>query len=129
MKILSINYSIIKNGLSRKFNSVFIHNSKLTISFLVVLLQEGVIKSYYIKCDKKIEVFFKYYKGVSALNSLQPITSSGRSVYYKIEDISRWKNLYSPMHSFLIINSSKGIFSSNEFKNYKVGGQVLCIVN
>jgi len=129
MKILCINYSIIKNGISKKFSSVFIDKSKLTLSFLDVLMQEGVIRSYCILSGKKIEVFLKYHKGKSVINNIIPISSSGRSVYYSVEDICRWKDVYSPMHSFLILNTSKNVFSSNELKNYKVGGQVLCIIN
>ena len=129
MKILCINYSIIKNGISKKFSSVFINKSKLTLAFLDVLIKEGVIRSYCILSDERIEVFLKYYKGKSVINDIIPISSSGRSIYYSVVDICRWKDLYSPMHSFLILNTSKNVFSSNELKNYKVGGQVLCIIN
>lgn len=129
MKTLSSNYSIIKNGLLKKFSSVFISNSKLTLSFLDVLVREGVICSYLIISNNKIEVFLKYYKGVSVLNDIQSISTSSCSIYYSIEDISRWKNSYSPLNSFLVLNSSKNIFSSNELKDYKVGGQVLCVIN
>ena len=58
MKILSINCSIIKNGLIKKFSSVIIHNSVLTLSFLDVLFREGVIRSYVVLPSKKIEVYF-----------------------------------------------------------------------
>jgi len=129
MKNLSINYSIIKNGIYKKYSSVFIYKSKLTLAFLDVLLQEGVIRGYRSLSNNKIEVFLKYYKGKSVINNIIPISSSSRSIYFSIEDICRWKNLYSPLHSFLILNTSKRIFSSNELKNYKVGGQVLCIIN
>ena len=129
MKILCINYSIIKNGFSKKFNSVFVHKSKLTLSFLDVLLREGLIRNYIISCNNKIEVFLKYYKGLSVINNIRPISSSGCLIYYSIEDICYWKNLYFPIHSFLIINSSKKVFSSNELKNYKIGGQVLCVIS
>jgi len=129
MKILSINYSIIKNGLNKKFISVIIHKSNLTLSFLDVLFREGMILSYNIINDNQIEVFFKYYKGVSVINNIISISSSGRSIYYSIEDIARWKNSYSVLHSFLIINTSKQVFSSNELNYYKVGGQILCVIN
>jgi len=129
MKYLSINYSIIKNGIYKKYSSVFIYKSKLTLAFLDVLLQEGVIRGYRSLSNSNIEVFLKYYKGKSVINNIIPISSSSRSIYFSIEDICRWKSLYSPVHSFLILNTSKNIFSSNELKNYKVGGQVLCIIN
>ena len=129
MKILSSNYSIIKNGLLKKFSSVFILNSKLTLSFLDVLIREGVIRSYHIMSDNTIEVFLKYYKGVSVLNNIQSISTSSCFIYYSVEDISQWKNSYSSLNSFLVLNSSKTIFSSNELKDYKVGGQVLCVIN
>lgn len=59
MKILSINLSILKNGLNKKFSSVFIHKSNLTLSFLNVLYKEGVIRSYNILSENQIEVFLK----------------------------------------------------------------------
>ena len=129
MKTLSSNYSIIKNGLMKKFSSVFISNSKLTLSFLNVLVREGVISGYRIISKNRIEVFLKYYKGVSVINGIRSISTSSRSIYYSIEDISRWKNSYSPLNSFLVLNSSKSLFSSNELKDYKIGGQVLCVIN
>lgn len=129
MKTLTSNYSIIKNGLLKKFSSVFISNSKLTLSFLDVLVREGVIRSYLIVSKTRIEVFLKYYKGVAVLNDIKPISTSSCSIYYSIEDISHWKNSYSPLNSFLVLNSSKKTFSSNELKNYKIGGQVLCVIN
>jgi len=129
MKTLSINYSIIKNGLTKKFSSVFIHNSKLTLSFLNVLFREGVICSYRILSNNRIEVFFKYYKGVCVINNIKLISTSSRSIYYSIEDICFWKNSNFSSNSFLIINTSKNIISSNELKDYKAGGQVLCVIN
>jgi ribosomal protein S8 len=129
MKILSINYSIIKNGLTKKFSSVLIHNSILTMSFLDVLFREGMIRSYIVLPGNKIEVFLKYYKGVSVINDIQSISTSSRSIYYSINDICRWKRFYSPLNSFLVLNTSKKIFSSNELKDYQIGGQVLCVIS
>ena len=129
MKILSINLSILKNGLNKKFSSVFIHKSNLTLSFLNVLYKEGVIRSYNILSENQIEVFLKYYKGVSILKNINLISTSSRFIYYSIEDISYWKNKYSPSNSFLILNTSQKVFSSNELNKYKIGGQVLCIIN
>ena len=109
MKTLSINYSIIKNGLNKKFRSVFLHNSNLTLSFLDVLFREGVIRSYTILPDRQIEVFLKYYKGISDINDIKSISTSGRSIYYSIEDICYWKNYYSPLNSL----TKNGNISSN----------------
>ena len=129
MKILSINCSIIKNGLIKKFSSVIIHNSVLTLSFLDVLFREGVIRSYVVLPSKKIEVYLKYYKGIPVINGIKPISTSSRSIYFSINDICRWKRFYSPLNSFLILNTSKKMFSSNELKYYKSGGQVLCVIS
>jgi ribosomal protein S8 len=129
MKTLSINYSIIKNGLIKKFSSVIIHNSILTLSFLDVLFREGVISSYIVLPSNKVEVVLKYYKGVSVINDIKAISTSSSSIYYGIDDICCWKSFYSPLNSFLVLNTSKIIFSSNELKDYQVGGQVLCIIS
>jgi small subunit ribosomal protein S8 len=130
MKVLSINYSILQNGLNKKFSSVLLCNSILTLSFLDVLFREGVIRNYKLSYDTdKIEVFLKYHKGVPVINKIKSISTSGRSIYYNLEDISWWKNNYSPTNSFLILNTSKQLFSSNELKDYIVGGHALCIVS
>ena len=107
----------------------FIHNSNLTLSFLDVLSREGVIRSYKILSNNKVEVFLKYYKGSPVINNITSISTSSRSIYYSLEDICYWKNLHSPLNSFLVLNTSKNIFSSNELKDYKVGGQVLCSIS
>ena len=130
MKILSINYSILQNGLNKKFSSVFLYNSSLTLSFLDVLFREGVIRNYKLLSHlNKIEVFLKYHKGVPVIKNIKSISKSGCPIYYNLSDISQWKNLYCSMNAFLIISTSKNIFSSNELKEYKVGGQVLCTIS
>ena len=130
MKTLSINYSILQNGLNKKFSSVFLHNSILTLSFLDVLFREGVIRNYkLLPHSNKIEVFLKYHKGVPVITKINSVSKSGRSIYYNLEDISRWKDFYCPTNAFLILSTSKHIFSSNELKEYKVGGQVLCTIS
>jgi len=129
MEVLSINYSIIKNGLNKKFSSVFVHNSSLTLSFLDVLFREGLICHYLLLPNGQIEVFLKYYKGIPVINNIKSISTSGKSIHYSIKDISRWKDMYSSYSAFLVLNSSKKVFSSNELKNYKIGGQVLCIIS
>jgi ribosomal protein S8 len=129
MKTLCNNYSIILNGINKKFSSVLVCKSNLTLSFLDVLFREGVIRSYSFCSDDKVEVYLKYYKGLPVINNIKPISTSGQSVSYTVLDIYRWKNLHSSGNSFLILNTSKNIFSSNELCDYKVGGQVLCVIN
>lgn len=129
MKILSINYSIIINGFIKKFSSVSIYHSNLSLLFLDVLVREGVIRGYRPLRLNKIQVFLKYYKGRSVITDIKSISSSSCSIYFSLEDILYWKNLRSSGYSFLIINSSKQVYSSNELYKYKIGGQVLCIIN
>ena len=130
MKTLSINYSILQNGLNKKFSSVLLCNSVLTLSFLDVLFREGVIRNYKLLPElDKIEVFLKYHRGSPVITKIKSISKSGCSIYYNLEDISHWKNLYCSMNAFLVVNTSKTVFSSNELKEYKVGGQVLCTIS
>jgi len=95
MKILTINYSIILNGFKKKFSSVIIHKSNLTLSFLDVLFREGVIRYYRIMSDSKIEVFLKYYKGLSVITDIRFISTSGRSVFYRLMILTSGKILVS----------------------------------
>lgn len=131
MKILLNNYSIIQNSLMKNYNSVFLVKSKLTISFLNVLLREGVIRGYNISNSfYRIEVFLRYNKGISVLGKIKPISTCSRSIYYSLKDIYGWRrDNYSSHHCFLILSTSKNLISSNEVKNYKVGGKVLCVIS
>jgi len=130
MKTLSINYSILQNGLNKKFSSVLLCNSVLTLSFLDVLFREGVIRNYKLLPElDKIEVFLKYHRGFPVITKIKSISKSGCSIYYNLEDISHWKSLYCSMNAFLVVSTSKTVFSSNELKEYKVGGQVLCTIS
>ena len=129
MKTLSINYSIIVNGFIKKFSSVLINHSKLSLLFLDVLIREGVIRGYRSLKYNKIQVFLKYYKSRSVITDIKIISSSSRSIYFSLEDILYWKNSRHSGYSFLIINNSKQVYSSNELYKYKMGGQVLCIIN
>jgi len=129
MKTLCNNYSIILNGINKKFSSIFVYKSNLTLSFLDVLSREGVIRSYNIGSNGKVEVFLKYYKGLPVLKNINAISTSSQLVSYTISDIYCWKKSYSSSNSFLILNTSKKMFSSNELYEYKIGGQVLCIIN
>jgi len=130
MKILLNNYSIIKNSIAKKYSSVFLVKSNLTIYFLDVLFREGIIRSYNIsKYDSYIVVYLKYYKGVSVLQNITSISSCDRYIFYSLEDVYKWKYNYYSRHCFLILSTSKNLISSNEINQFKVGGKVLCVIN
>jgi len=128
MKTLCNNYSIIKNAFLENFSSVFIHKSSKTLLFLEVLQKEGLIRGYNTICnDRKIEVFLKYYKGVSVLSSISSISSPSRFIYFSFDDVCYWDK--NSKHSFLILSTSSGVMSSKEAKFLGIGGKVLCVVN
>lgn len=130
MKVLLNNYSIIKNSIAKKYSSVFLVKSNLTIYFLDVLFREGIIRGYNTnKYDYYIVVYLKYYKGVSVLKNITSISSCDRYIFYSLEDVYNWKYHYYSRHCFLILSTSKNLISSNEINQFKVGGKVLCVIN
>jgi ribosomal protein S8 len=94
MKILSINYSIIINGFIKKFSSVSIYHSNLSLLFLDVLVREGVIRGYRPLRLNKIQVFLKYYKGRSVITDIKSISSSSCSIYFDtyLRDTKNYQN-------------------------------------
>ena len=54
--------------------------------------------------DKTILVSLMHVNNeIGVINDIKSVSSSGRIIYYSLEDICYWKNLYFPVHSFLIL--------------------------
>jgi ribosomal protein S8 len=86
-----------------------------------------MIRGYNLKDSSKICVLLKYNKGISVIQNIKKVSSPSRSIYFSKIDIEYWKN--KTKHDFLIISSNKGVISSNEVDQLKVGGKIFCIIS
>jgi len=127
--ILSDFYCRIKNGYNLRLKSVLVLKSKLVVRVLDVLLLEGFIRGYTFntKETNKIKVLLKYdLNGVGSIKDIKGISSSGRSVYVKVEGL--W-NIYSQSSFFcIILSTSKGVISLKKALEKNIGGELLCII-
>ncbi|QEK39780.1 30S ribosomal protein S8 [Candidatus Sneabacter namystus] len=119
----------IRNAQSCRLLSVCIPFSKLKLSVLNVLLEEGYLKDVSVKEEpskrKYLVAKLKYfgYK-VYGIKELVRISKSGRRVYSSIKDLEPVKNGL----GVCILSTSKGVMSDRKAHELGVGGEVLCKV-
>ncbi len=120
----------IRNAQRAGHKSVRISKSKVAVSVLEVLKQEGFISYVETKkdaCGKfdELEVGLKYYaSGEPCITELVRKSTAGQRNYVRTEKIPH-------VHSGLgiaILSTSDGVMSDREARKRKIGGELLAIV-
>lgn len=124
--LLSDSLTIIRNGQSAKKEFVMLPFSKLSVSLLSVLKDNGYILGYDIEGDviKNIKVSLKYYKGKPVISEIQRVSKPGKRMYVKNGDMDKPFNGL----GISILTTSKGVLSDNDARSAGVGGEILCSV-
>jgi len=118
----------IRNGQMRGLKKVSVPGSKLRKAVLDVLQKEGFIQEYAVSKDKSFETIvinLKYMYGDPVIKEIERVSRPGRRIYSISDSIQNFQN--GLVRS--IIYTSKGIFSDNEAREKKLGGEVLCKVS
>ena len=116
----------IRNAQRAGHLSVLMPKSKLKLSILNVLKDEGFITSFREVNEEKngqIEVGLKYYEGKPVIETLKRISRPGLRVYKSFKDL---KNV--PGFGVAIVSTSKGVMSDRAARKSMVGGEVICEV-
>lgn len=119
--------TIIRNGLMAKKEKVDIPASGITKSILEILKRDGYIDNFKLIEDNKqgiLRVYLKYVSGKSIITNLQRISKPGIRIYTrhdKIPRVLRGKGM-------AVISTSKGIFTDEEARQQRLGGEVLCYI-
>jgi small subunit ribosomal protein S8 len=121
--VLSDTLARISNAQKRKFSSVFVIKSNLVTSVLKVLEREGYVDSFS-EGDRLTEVTLKYFEGRSVISEVKRISKPGRRIYAKTDEL---KKVYNGL-GISIISTSKGVFSDQEARKERLGGEVLCSI-
>lgn len=113
----------IKNGGLVKKATVIIPSSKLKVSILELLKNEGYIKTYKVMEGVKptIEVVLEYVKGTSRINGVARVSKQSKRVYTGVKDITSFK--YG--HGMTVLSTPKGILSDKQARKELVGGELL----
>ncbi|MBN1500684.1 MAG: 30S ribosomal protein S8 [Spirochaetes bacterium] len=116
----------IRNAINSNKKTVDIPFSTIKESIAKILKDEGFINGYKVVEDNMqnfLKVDLKYSDmNESALQSLKRLSTPGRRVYIKAEDI---KPVYNNMGVW-ILSTSKGVITNKAAKKLNIGGEVLC---
>lgn len=118
----------IRNGQQAKLKTITSPSSKLRLSVLAVLKEEGYISDYSVaKNDKgfdEISVVLKYFDNEGAIKELHRISKPSRRVYSKIKDLPKYYNGL----GICIVSTPKGVMSDHNARQAHLGGEVLAKV-
>ncbi|WP_010570833.1 30S ribosomal protein S8 [Leptospira broomii] len=116
----------IRNAGRAKHESCLVPGSKIKRSILELMKEEGFINGYEPVQNGSFEDFkvTLKYDGTKkpVIRELVRVSTPGRRVYLKSEDIRPYKNNMGTM----ILSTSKGIMTSKKARKLRVGGEVIC---
>ena len=118
----------IRNANMRKKVSLEILSSKIKISILEVLKEEGFISNWQIdekNVFPKIKIWLKYVDDLPVIREIKRVSKPGLRLYSKGKDCKPILN----GQGISIISTSKGIKSDRQCGDENIGGEILCIVS
>ena len=118
----------IRNAQMKQHPTVLIPASKFKKQVLDAMEREGFIASYEVVKESNFEelkVNLKYVHGTPVIREIRRISKPGRRIYSRFESLPRVLNGL----GISIISTSKGIFSDNEARDKKLGGEIICNIS
>ena len=118
----------IRNGQMAKLYSVKVIYSKLNLSVLDLLKEEGYISDHSIIKNEnnhnEINVSLKYQDGKAVIKKMKRISTPGRRVYCKYNKIPKPYNGL----GLSILTTSRGVVTDGKARQEKIGGEILCTI-
>ncbi len=114
----------IRNASLVRKTEVVLPFSKLKLAIANVLVREGYLGKVEERQDGHpyLVLSLKYTNGQSAIQSLKRVSTPGGRCYVKHDKIKRVLNGY----GIAIISTPQGLFTDNEARAAKIGGEILC---
>ena len=120
--------SRINNAQMRKKPKVTSPGSRLRVSVLDVLKNEGYIRGYSTVEHKdgrsEFDIELKYFDGSPAIREISRVSKPGRRVYASVKTLPRINNGL----GIAILSTPKGVMADHEARDQNVGGEILCTV-
>ena len=118
----------INNAQMRKKPKVSTPGSRLRVSVLDVLKNEGFIRGY-AKVDhadgrSELDIELKYFDGEPVIREMSRVSKPGRRVYVAVRNLPRINNGL----GVAILSTPKGVMADHDARDANVGGEVLCTV-
>lgn len=118
----------IRNSQMRGKSTVSTPASKLRVSVLDVLQDEGYIRGHEVGTDTDghptIEISLKYFEGTPVIRELKRVSKPGRRVYVGVKDIPQVRQGL----GISIVSTPNGVMSDAAARAANVGGEVLCTI-
>ena len=118
----------INNAQMRKKPKVSTPGSRLRVSVLDVLKNEGFIRGYaavdHSDGRSELEIELKYFDGEPVIREMSRVSKPGRRVYVAVRNLPRINNGL----GVAILSTPKGVMADHEAREANVGGEVLCTV-
>ena len=118
----------INNAQMRKKPKVSTPGSRLRVSVLDVLKNEGFIRGYSSVEHKdgrsELEIELKYFDGEPVIREISRVSKPGRRVYVAVRNLPRINNGL----GLAILSTPKGVMADHDARDANVGGEVLCTV-
>jgi small subunit ribosomal protein S8 len=118
----------INNAQMRKKPKVSTPGSRLRVSVLDVLKNEGFIRSYaqvdHSDGRSELEIELKYFDGEPVIREMSRVSKPGRRVYVAVRNLPRVNNGL----GISILSTPKGVMADHDARDANVGGEVLCTV-
>ena len=117
----------IRNAIMADHDSVLVPSSKIKLSIIKILEEEGFIDRYEVlkgKPQPMMKIHLKYTDGQPAILGLERVSKPGLRVYAERREIPRG---YGGL-GITILSTSKGIMTGQEAWQQHLGGEILCYV-
>jgi len=117
----------IRNAIMASHESVLVPSSKIKLSIIKILEEEGFVDRYEVlkgKPQSMIKIHLKYTNGQPAILGLERASKPGLRVYVERREIPR---VYGGL-GITILSTSKGIMTGQEAWRQHLGGEILCYV-
>ena len=118
----------ITNAQMRKKPKVSSPGSRLRVSVLEVLKNEGFIRGYASVEHKdgrsELEIELKYFDNEPVIREISRISKPGRRVYVAVRNLPRINNGL----GVAILSTPKGVMADHDARDTNVGGEIICTV-
>jgi small subunit ribosomal protein S8 len=118
----------IKNGQQAKKSEIVTPSSKLRVSVLNILKEQGYIKDFVVsKNDKgfdEITITLKYANAQPVIKEMVRVSKPSRRVYAKSKDLPKFYNGL----GIAIISTPKGVMTDHDARKTNLGGEILAKV-
>jgi small subunit ribosomal protein S8 len=117
----------IRNAIMASHESVLVPSSKIKLSIVKILKEEGFIDRYEVlkgKPQPMIKIHLKYTDDQPAILGLERVSKSSLRVYVERHEVPR---VYGGL-GIAILSTSKGVMTGQAAWRQRLGGEILCYV-